>query len=94
MTDDQRYITAMRAMQSGVALDIEHNPQTVSPKHLRVGLNSAMVTDAAMAGLLIDKGFFTREEYVKAIADQMEREAESYRKKISERLGGADITLA
>lgn len=34
-----------------------------SPKHLRVGVDSAHVTDYAVAELLMEKGVFTREEY-------------------------------
>ena len=52
-----------------------------------------MVDSAALAGLLISKGIFTMEEYAKAVADQMEKEAESYRKRIADRLG-RDVTLA
>lgn len=74
-------------MQSGVRLkmtsegapdDSQLWPGHTSPKHLRVGVNSAMSDHGALARLLIDKGFFTEEEYVKAIADMMEAEAERY----------------
>lgn len=75
-------------MQSGVAFEMSAGVSVeTSPKHLRVGVNSAMVDAGAVATLLIAKGIFTHEEYVKAIADQMEIEAESYRKRISERAG-------
>ena len=72
------------AMQSGVAAEIGAGvSQETELKHLRVGVNSAMCDTAALAGLLISKGIITREEYVKAIADQMEAEAETYRQRIS-----------
>jgi fructose/tagatose bisphosphate aldolase len=88
MTDNERYEAAAHAMQTGVALEIEHGISDASnPKHLRVGVNSAMVDTAGLAGLLISKGLITREEYVKAIADQMEAEAASYEQRIQARLG-------
>ena len=89
----KRYNAAAHAMQSGVAFEMSAGvSKETEPKHLRVGVNSAMVDSAALAGLLIAKGLFTLEEYEKAIADQMEAEAESYRKRIADRTG-ANISL-
>lgn len=92
--DRKRYEAAAHAMQSGVAAKMNFEPRETQPKHLRVGVNSAMVESAALAGLLIAKGVITEEEYVAAIADGMEREAESYRQEIQDHLGGPTITLA
>ena len=94
MNDRERYERAAHAMQSGVAIEMSHlgTSKETEAKHLRVGVNSAMVDSAALAGLLISKGIFTMEEYAKAVADQMEKEAE-YRKRIADRLG-RDVTLA
>jgi hypothetical protein len=81
--DRGRYMRAAHAMQSGVALDHERNgTHDATPKHLRVGINSAMVDTGAMAELLIGKGLITRDEYEKAIADMMEREVRLYRKRL------------
>lgn len=95
MSDGERYERAAHAMQSGVAMEMNHfgSSKGTEPKHLRVGVNSAMVNSAALAALLISKGVFTQDEYAKAVADQMEIEAESYRKRIADRLG-RDVTLA
>jgi hypothetical protein len=49
-----------------------------TPKHLRVGVNSAFIANAALTRLLIEKGVFTMEEYVRAQADEMEREVQRY----------------
>ena len=76
--DIERYENALHAMQSGVAYEMGLGATDTSPKHLRVGVNSAMVNDAAVATLLIEKGFFTLEEYQKAVADAMEREVVRY----------------
>jgi hypothetical protein len=45
-----------------------------TPSGLRVGVNSAMVNDVALATLLIEKGIITEDEYEGAIADAMETE--------------------
>jgi hypothetical protein len=87
MDDHQRYLNAAHAMQSGVALDLNANDDSLNPKHLRVGVNSAMSDHGALVKLLIDKGIFSEQEYMKVIADFMEREKESYERKHSQRLG-------
>lgn len=88
MTDSERYHRAAHAMQSGVAIQISAGvSDETEPKHLRVGVNSALSDVGAIAGLLIAKGVFTLEEYTKAVADKMEQEEESYRNKIAKRMG-------
>ena len=53
--DGQRYDAAAHAMQSGVAFEIGAGvSRETEPKHLRVGVNSAMVDSAALAALLIN----------------------------------------
>lgn len=94
MTDKERYVAAAHAVQSGVAYDMERNPDdsATSPKHLRVGLNVALSDASGLATLLIEKGVFTQEEYTKALADAMERERARYEEHLS-RAMGAKITL-
>jgi hypothetical protein len=58
------------------------------PKHLRVGVNSALVSLDALTKLLVDKGVFTLDEYEKYLADAMENEVKSYAKALSRILGG------
>lgn len=81
---ERRYSEAAHAMQSGVAHEMntnhlhpERDPAT-QPKHLRVGVNSALVNDAALAKLLIAKGIITLQEYMIAVADEMEEEVQRY----------------
>ena len=75
----QRYLAACHAMQTAVLIDqtLNHNE---SEKHLRVGINSALVDHGALVGLLVKKGIITDLEYRKALAEGMEAEVERYRK--------------
>ena len=76
-----RYLQAAHAMQSGVAQTISLEASELhkqpagsagaTPKHLRVGINSAMVNDRALAELLIAKGVFSTAEYHEALASCM-----------------------
>ncbi len=54
--DQDRYDAACHAMQSGVAADHQGGSDDGSPKHLRVGVNSALVSVAATGRLLIGQG--------------------------------------
>lgn len=86
----ERYMAAAHAMQSGVATEIGLDgleTGAASPKHLRVGVNSAQVANAALAGLLIAKGIITQEDYAEALAAGMEAEQERYEQHLSARLG-------
>ena len=51
-----------------------------------------MVEHAALVGLLVSKGIFTNEEYADALIEGMQREVDSYEKKLSDRMG-AKIVL-
>jgi len=88
------YTKKAHAMQTGVAYKMEHDPSETSPKHLRVGINSAMVDAAALAKLLIAKGVITEDEYTTAITEEMGREVARYEAWLSEHYGGKKITLA
>lgn len=80
-------------MQSGVAMEMNFHPQPTEPKHLRVGVNSAMCDHAALVRLLIEKGVVSEDEYIKVVADEMEREAECYQQRIQEHYGHSGIKL-
>lgn len=80
-------------MQSGVAAKMNIDSGETTPKHLRVGVNSAMVDSAAVARLLIEKGVFTKNEYVEAVTVEMEREAKRYENYLTDHYG-KPITLA
>jgi hypothetical protein len=78
-----RYEAAAHAMQSGVAFEHLNGGDDGSPKHLRVGVNSALVGNAALVRLLASKGLITFEEYEEAVADEMEREVQRYEDRIN-----------
>jgi len=83
------YEEAMHAMQSGVALDHSRGSNDGSPKHLRVGINSCLSDQAALARLLIAKGVITEAEYFAAILEGAELEVANY----EQRLGLSNGTL-
>lgn len=89
MSDEQlernheRYHAACHAIQTGVAVDHANGSGDGTPKHLRVGIATSKVAEAAIARLLIARGIFTLEEYVEAQADEAEIEVRRY----EERLG-------
>jgi hypothetical protein len=84
----QRWMDASHAMQSGVAMEMNYKPEPTDPKHLRTGINAAMVDHGALVRLLINKGIITEEEYLDAIADAMEEEVKRYERHLSELIGG------
>lgn len=94
MSDEtiRRYAAACHAMQSGVAMEMQRGARNTEPKHVRVGVNSALVDSSALAELLIAKGVITHDEYAEALAAGMEREVSTYEQRLSEQLG-TNITL-
>ena len=88
-----RYKLAAHAMQTGVAFTMDADPDETSPKHLRIGVNAALVDAGSLGALLIKKGVITEVEYFESLADIMEKEVESYTKKL-EKLTGKKVTLA
>lgn len=91
--DLDRYHAAMHGMQTGVAVDQSNGSTDGTPKHLRVGINSALVDSAALATLLMAKGLFTIDEYHAALADAAEAERDRYVVHLKEKYG-LDVTLA
>lgn len=98
MTDQERYLAAAHAIQSGVAMKMNYDggPTSgeTSPKHLRVGVNMAMSDGSSLAKLLMDKGVITEAEYFAAIADGAEREKALYESALNAHFaGGPTVTL-
>src|SRR3972149_2312790 len=88
----ERYEKAMHSMQAGVALLMGYDPSETNPKHLRVGINSAMLESNAIGELLIKKGLITEEEYMIAITEAAEKEADRYQEHLTD-ITGANVTL-
>ena len=84
----KRYIDALHAVQSGVKIIMENDiDDETSLKHLRVGVNSALVDVSALAGLLIKKKIITQNEFLEALAERMEEEKISYEVVVSKFFG-------
>jgi len=83
-SDQQRYLDACHAMQTGVKYEMESDQvrgvehHSTTPKHLRVGVNSAMVSHAALVKLLVERGVLNEDEYITSQADAMEAEVALY----------------
>lgn len=92
-TDLDRYAAAMHAMQSGVAMKMNYDQGETSPKHLRVGVNSGLISSGALAKVLCDKGVITLDEYEAALADMAERDAKSYQDDVNTHFGTGKIRL-
>lgn len=57
-------------------------------KHLRTGVNVAMVDHASLVRLLVDKGVITDLEYAEAMAAGMKAERERYEARVNQAFGG------
>lgn len=58
-------------------------PET-EPKHLRVGVNSALVETSALGRLMFRKGMMTATEYYDALIEAWEQEVDSYRERVKQ----------
>jgi len=77
----ERYKAAMHAVQTAIRLEIETKGEQgagATPKHLRLGINSALVDSGALARLLMQKGIITREEHLEMLAKVAEEEVKIY----------------
>lgn len=93
MRNNLSYEDALHGIQTGVKFEMERGHSTAhTPKHLRVGIDSAMVNDAALAHLLVKKGVFTQEEYAEELRLEANRELDRYEDRILE-IYGVRITL-
>jgi sugar diacid utilization regulator len=89
----QHYEAAAHAVQSGVAMELNDDPASGTPKHLRVGVNMAMVEHGALVRVLIAKGLFTEVEYFEELVRGIEDEQRQYESRLSRR-HGTTIKLA
>lgn len=92
----EKYTKLLHAMQTGVGFLMERTASHVSgecsPKHLRVGVNAALIDSGALASLLLKKGIFTEDEYFESLAEYAQGDVDSYTKKLEE-LTGLKVTL-
>ena len=85
--DLDRYTASAHAMQSGVVGLLEVHPELAEDKHVRVGINSAHVSVAALTRLLLEKGVFTEDELHAALAAEMHNEVERLEASLSAHYG-------
>lgn len=90
---NERYLNAMHAVQSGIAMQMATDPKVGDPKDLRVGVTSAHVTDLGLAQLLMAKGVFTPAEYIEAVAVAAEKEQANMEAELTKKYG-RPISLA
>ena len=83
----QEYLEKTHAMQSGVAMKMNKDSSETEPKHLRVGVNSALVETSAIVSLLVKKGLFTMEEWFEELNEGMQKEVDRYEKELSDKMG-------
>lgn len=73
------YLAAMHGVQTAIKYEMEAGlSDKTSQKHLRVGVDSGMINDAALAWLLIQKGIITLDEYEESIRRQANEELAAY----------------
>jgi len=69
----------LHAIQTGVKARIEYGLSNDSdPKHLRVGINNALIAQGALTDLLVKKGLITEEEFAQTYVEFLKKEVESY----------------
>ena len=90
--DKERYDRACHAMQTGVAFMMQHDPKQADPKHMRTGVNAAMVQIGVLAQILMDLGIIDESAFYKRMADAMEAEVARYKSEIDDITGG-NVTL-
>lgn len=83
--DIERYMRAAHRVQTAIAFNPDRPADQY--KDLRVGLDLSKSDQAGLVTLLIAKGVFTMEEYIEAIANQAEREADTNEDDLSGRHG-------
>lgn len=78
------YEALLHAMQTGVKYEQEWGVSDAqSPKHLRVGVNSAIIQNSALVILLVNKGVITWLEYWQAQVDAFRQEVAEYEERLS-----------
>lgn len=83
--DAERYMQAGHRVQTAIGFKPErpHDPY----KDLRTGLDMSKSDQAGLVTLLIAKGVFTMDEYLTAVADSAEVEADRQEDELSVRYG-------
>lgn len=90
----EQHVRLQYAMQSAIATyESAGDTKAMTPKVMRVGINTALADHAALAELLIEKGVFTRIEYLRSIVKFMEKEAEDAAERARQATGNPNLTF-
>jgi hypothetical protein len=84
------YLDALHGVQSAIAWGrgkLTRSQREEENKHLRVGIDSAHCTNAALTLLLVEKGVFTYEEMNEALRLLVNNEVARYEKEATEAFG-------
>jgi len=84
------YEVALRGVQSAIAFEYEReDPQEMTRvrKHLRVGIDSAHSSHAALADLLVKKGIISLAEYEEHVRLLMNHELYLYETRLTKEVG-------
>lgn len=87
------YERLAHAVQTGVMYELERDPHSGTPKHLRVGINTVKADLGAMTRLLIDKGVISMDEAFGYMLDGLREEVKMYERSLSTKYG-ITVTLA
>lgn len=93
MNDHERYAAAAHRVQTAIAVLMSMHSEwsAMQPKHLRVGIDMTKSDAGGLATLLMEKGIITQDEYLRAIADAAEREADGYEKVVQVMLSNKNV---
>jgi hypothetical protein len=84
----EKYRNLAHAVQSGVAYTMEAiDPKQVEPKHLRVGVNLALIDCGALALTLFRKGVVTELEYYTTLVELTQAEVIKYQDMLQHHYG-------
>lgn len=75
------------ACLTGAKFALEAGTASNEPKQVRNGIDSAMVSHAALVQLLIKKNIITEMEYIEAMAEAWETEQKRYEEELSKHFG-------
>ena len=85
----------LHKLQSAVKFLHEHQQVSIqdpdrrftSPKHQRVGIDNALISNGALVALLIEKGVIKPKDWYETYLEFLQRDVEGYRARLKEALG-------
>lgn len=81
-------VTLQRQMTNYISDFADVNAELIREmKHLRVGINSALIETGALTKCLVDAGVITLADFMDARIELLQRDVESYEQKLGVKLG-------